>query len=132
RLFRAAAHSLGLGLGGAVATVVLATCLALSAERMPFTARISGLGYATPGAVMAIGLLAPASMVWQGVPGAVSGVGAGLVLLIYAYAARLMAAALEPVEAGLTRVTPSMVAAARTLGRNEIGAALSVRLPIAS
>lgn len=132
RLARAAYTSLGLGFGGAVATVILATCLALSAQRMPVTARISSLGYATPGAVMAIGLLAPASILWQGIPGAVSGLGAGLVLLIYAYAARLMAAALEPVEAGLTRVTPSMVAAARTLGRSEAGAALSVRLPIAS
>jgi len=132
RLAVAAGHSLGLGLGGAVATVVLATCLALSAERMPVTARISSLGYATPGAVMAIGLLAPASLIWQTVPGSISGLGVGLLLLIYAYAARLMAAALEPVEAGLTRVTPSMVAAARTLGRGESGAALSVRLPIAS
>ncbi|MBB5747695.1 ABC transporter permease [Brevundimonas variabilis] len=132
RLVRAASHSLGLGLGGAIATVILATCLALSAERMPFTARISSLGYATPGAVMAIGLLAPASLLWQNVPGAVSGLGVGLLLLIYAYAARLMAAALEPVEAGLTRVTPSMVSAARTLGRSETGAALAVRLPIAS
>ena len=132
RLAIAASHSLGLALGGAITTVVLATCLALSAERMPIAARISSLGYATPGAVMAIGLLAPASIVWQGVPGAVSGLGVGLILLIYAYAARLMAAALEPIEAGLTRVTPSMVAAAHTLGRGEIGAALSVRLPIAS
>lgn len=132
RLTRAAAHSLGLGIGGAMVTVVLATCLALSAGRMPVTARLSSLGYATPGAVMAIGLLVPASIVWQGVPGAVSGVGVGLVLLVYAYAARLMAAALEPVEAGLTRVTPSMTAAARVLGRSEAGAALSVRLPVAS
>ena len=132
RLTRAAAHSLGLGLGGAVVTVALATCLALSAERMPVTARISSLGYATPGAVMAIGLLAPASILWQTVPGAVSGLGAGLMLLLYAYAARLMAAALEPVEAGLTRVSPSMVAAARTLGRGEAAAALAIRLPVAA
>jgi len=132
RLTRAAAHSLGLGLGGAVVTVALATCLALSAERMPVTARISSLGYATPGAVMAIGLLAPASILWRTVPGAVSGLGAGLMLLLYAYAARLMAAALEPVEAGLTRVSPSMVAAARTLGRGEAAAALAIRLPVAA
>ncbi len=132
RLVRAGGTSLGLGLAGAMVTVVLATCLALSAEQMPVTARISSLGYATPGAVMAIGLLAPASVLWQNVPGAVSGLGIGLILLIYAYAARLMAAALEPVEAGLTRVTPSMVAAARTLGRSETGAALAVRLPIVS
>jgi len=131
-LSRAAAHSLGLGITGALVTVFLATGLALSADRMPYTARLSSLGYATPGAVMAIGLLAPASLIWQNVPGAVSGLGVGLVLLIYAYSARLMAAALEPVEAGLARVTPSMVAAARTLGRSETGAALAIRLPMAA
>ncbi len=131
RLVEAARNSLGLGVGGAIATVVLATCLALSAEKMPITARIASLGYATPGAVMAIGLLAPAALIWQGVPGAAGGLEVGLMLLIYAYAARLMAAALEPVEAGLGRVTPSMAAAARSLGRGETAAALAVRLPIA-
>jgi len=131
RLTEAAQNSLGLAAGGALATVILAACLALSAERMPIIARISSLGYATPGAVMAIGLLAPAALVWRTIPGSASGLGAGLVLLTYAYAARLMAAALEPIEAGLTRVTPSMAAAARNLGRSELNAALSVRLPIA-
>jgi iron(III) transport system permease protein len=80
---------------------------------------------------MAIGLLVPAAVVWRLAPGAAQGFGAGLIMLIYAYAARLMAAALEPIDAGLSRVTPSMVQAARTLGRSAPGAAWSIQLPIA-
>lgn len=94
-------------------------------------ARIASLGYSTPGAVMAIGLLGPAAVLWTVAPGAVSGLGVGVALLIYAYAARLMAAALEPVEAGLSKVTPAMTMAARSLGRGELATATSVRLPIA-
>jgi iron(III) transport system permease protein len=130
RLLRAGAHSLGLGLGGAVVTVLLAAALALGARRLPAAARLASLGYATPGAVMAIGLLAPAGLIWAMAPGA-SGFGVGIGLLIYAYAARLMAAALEPIDAGLSKVTPSMIWASRSLGRSEAGAAWSVQLPMA-
>lgn len=130
RLLRAAAHSLGLGGVGAVVTVTLATMLAVGARRARLAARLASVGYATPGAVMALGLLAPASLVW-GIAGG-SGTLIGLSLLIYAYAARLMAAALEPINAGLARVTPSMMQAARTLGRGESGTAVAIQLPVAS
>jgi iron(III) transport system permease protein len=80
---------------------------------------------------MAVGLLAPAGWLWRGVEGAVSGVGAGLGLLLYAYTARLMASALEPVDSGLARITPSMWRAARTLGDDELTAVRRVHLPIA-
>ncbi|WP_414899925.1 ABC transporter permease [Sphingomonas flavalba] len=129
RLADAALHSLMLGLAGAFVTVALATMLALGSRRLPMAARLASLGYATPGAVMAIGLLAPAGAIWALVPG--SGAAVAVALLIYAYAARLMAAALEPIDAGLTRVTPSMIQAARTLGRSEAGAAMAVELPVA-
>lgn len=129
RLLRAGTNSLALGVAGALVTVLLATMLALGARRMPMAARLASLGYATPGAVMAIGLLAPAGLVWNLLPG--SGPAIALTLLVYAYAARLMAAGLEPIEAGLARVTPSMVQAARGLGRGETGAALAVELPVA-
>jgi iron(III) transport system permease protein len=80
--------------------------------------------------VMAIGLLGPAALVWHVTPAA-SALWVGIGLLIYAYAARLMAAALEPIDAGLGRVTPSMVWAGRTLGRSEAGAAIAVQVPVA-
>ncbi len=132
RLIAAARNSLGLGLGGAVTTVLLATALALASRRLPLTARLASVGYATPGAVMALGLLVPAGWLWSMAPGGSANVFAGVVLLLYAYAARLMAAALEPVDAGLSRVTPSMIHAARGLGASEAGAALRVQLPIAA
>lgn len=129
RLAGALQNSLMLGLAGSIMTVALATMLALGTRRLPIAARLASLGYATPGAVMAIGLLAPAGIVWTIAPGA--GMGIALGLLVLAYAARLMAAALEPIDAGFARVTPSMAQAARTLGRSEAGAAFAVDLPIA-
>jgi iron(III) transport system permease protein len=129
RLALAARNSLGLALAGALVTVGLATLLALGSEQRPRLVRLASLGYATPGAVMAIGLLAPAGVIWSLVPG--SGTALALVLLVLAYAARLMASALEPIDAGLTRIRPSLPQAARTLGRSEVASALSVRLPLA-
>lgn len=129
RLVIAVRNSLFLGIVGALVTVMLATLLALGTRRLPMAARLASLGYATPGAVMAIGLLAPAGVIWNMAPG--SGATIAILLLILAYAARLMAAALEPIDAGLARVTPSMIHAARTLGRSETGAALAIDLPIA-
>ncbi len=129
RLLLAMRNSLFLGIAGAAVTVALATMLALGTRRLPLAARVASLGYATPGAVMAIGLLAPAGVIWNLAPG--SGTSIAILLLILAYAARLMAAALEPIDAGLARITPAMRHAARTLGRGEGGAALAVELPMA-
>lgn len=127
RLFRAALNTAGIGLAGAAATLILAMAVALGAARIPVTARLASLGYATPGAVMAIGLLVPASIVWTGLAGSTV---AGLGLLVFAYAARLMAAALEPLDAGLQRVTPTMLQAARALGQGEFGTAARVQIPM--
>lgn len=131
RLAAAARNGLFLGVLAAILTTALAAALALVTRGRGRLARVVSLGYATPGAVMAIGLLAPAGWVWRGVEGAASGFGAGLVLLLLAYVARLMAAALEPIDAGLQRVTPSMTAAARNLGAGETAAAARVELPMA-
>ena len=45
----------------------------------------------------------------------------GVAALIYAYLARFLAIALQTVEAGLTRITPSMECAARSLGCSPAG-----------
>lgn len=129
RLLSAMQNSALLSIAGAALTVLLATVIALGTRQLPLVARLASLGYATPGAVMAIGLLAPAGVIWTMTPG--SGAQIAIILLLLAYAARLMAAALEPIAAGLTRVTPSMISAARTLGRTETAAAVAVDLPIA-
>lgn len=128
---RAALVSFGLACAGAALTVLLASLLAFGDRRGHWAKRIASLGYATPGAVMAIGLLAPAGLIWRGLGGMGAGVGVGLGLLLLAYAARLMASALQPIEAGLERTTPSMDGAARSLGESEAGAVWRVHAPLA-
>jgi iron(III) transport system permease protein len=130
RLFRAGSLSLSLAIGGCILTTVLAAVIAFGARGRPLPARLASLGYATPGAVMAVGLLAPAALIWRGT-GAGTGAAVALALLMYAYVARLTAAALEPIDAGLTRVTPSMERAARMLGESEGGALARVHAPLA-
>lgn len=125
-------HLLGMAGAGTAVTLALAVAIAFGARgRTAWPARVASLGYATPGAVMAIGLLAPAALIWRTAGAPAAGVIAGLVLLLYAYAARLTAAALGPIDAGLTRVTPSMDRAARTLGETEAGALRRVHAPVA-
>lgn len=132
RLLHGGLNALGLAVVAALFTTALAASIALGARKSRLIARLTSLGYATPGAVMAIGLLAPAGFLWRGLAGAAGGFGVSIVLLLLAYAARLMAAALEPVDAGLERVTPSMIGAARMLGQTESGAAWRVELPMAT
>jgi iron(III) transport system permease protein len=132
RLTGAAVTSLGLAGAGTVVTVGLAAAIAFGARgRSAWPARLASLGYATPGAVMAIGLMAPAALLWRTAGAPAAGAVTALILLLYAYAARLTAAALEPIDAGLTRVTPSMERAARLLGETEAGALRRVHAPIA-
>lgn len=128
RLAQATGNSLTLSAAGAATTVILASLLALGGRRYPMASRLASLGYATPGAVMALGLLGPASIVWSLTSG--GGLALALGLLVLAYSARLMAAALEPIDAGLARVKPSLTEASRTLGQGEIGTALRVSLPL--
>jgi iron(III) transport system permease protein len=132
RLIQAAMTSFSLAGIGALVTVALASLIAFGAPHSHRIKGLASLGYATPGAVMAVGLLAQASLIWHGAgSGGSQTVALALSLLILAYAARLMASALGPIEAGLARVTPSMDRASRTLGETETGTLRRVHVPIA-
>jgi iron(III) transport system permease protein len=118
----------------AAVTAVLAVTLALVvgyAGRMSPTRvmraanRIAGLGYAVPGAVIAVGVLIPVTRLDHVLAGwvqSLTGANPGLILtggiaaLVYAYLARFFAVALQTVDAGLAKITPSMSDAARSLG----------------
>lgn len=123
-------HSVSLAALAAAAAVVIALCMAY-AERLQRSrlvqsaARVAGLGYAIPGAVLAVGILLPlteADRAIDAVAKSAFGVSTGLLLtgsavaLLVAYTIRFLAVALNSVEAGLARITPSMESAARTLG----------------
>ncbi len=99
----------------------------------------SGLGYAVPGGVIAIGLLAPFAGLDTTIDAfarARFGVSTGLIftgsigLLVVAYVARFMAVALNGFDAGLAAVSPNTDAAARTLGRTPPRVLWGVHLPI--
>jgi iron(III) transport system permease protein len=102
-------------------------------------ALVSGLGYAVPGGVVAVGLLVPFAAfdnALDAVARAHLGVSTGLLvtgtvaLLVLAYVARFMAIALNAFDAGLASVSPNADAAARTLGRSPAWVLWGVHLPI--
>jgi len=101
--------------------------------------RLAGLGYAVPGAVIAVGVLIPVTRLDHALAGAihaVSGYQVGLLLtgtiaaLVYAYLVRFFAVALQSVDAGIVQITPSMDHAARSLGLTPAGALLRVHAPL--
>ncbi len=124
------ANSFGVAAMTAVIAVLLATLMAYAARLtgrriVAMANRLVSLGYAVPGAVVAVGILAPLGRVDNALAGWLErafGVQSGLLLtgtvaaLVFAYLVRLLAVALQTTEAGLARVTPSMADAARSLG----------------
>lgn len=129
RLMAAAQSTLLLSLSGAALTLVLATFVAFGLRGNRLIGYVMSLGYATPGAVMAIGLLVPASLFWNRMHLS-SSIGVAIALLLLAYAARLMAAAYEPLQASLTRLSPNLAAAGRTLGASPLTALRKIELPL--
>jgi iron(III) transport system permease protein len=101
--------------------------------------RVAGLGYAVPGAVIAVGVLIPVTrldhLLASGIE-ALSGEKVGLLItgsiaaVLYAYLVRFFAVALQSVEAGLTQITPGMDYAARSLGLGPGRTLLRVHAPL--
>ena len=124
------------------AAAVLATVLALAlafvlrrggAHRvLGVAARVLSLGYAVPGAVIAVGILLPVGWVQErwpdlGAAALVTGTVAGL---LYAYLVRFSAVALQSVEAGYARVPPSIDETARLLGAGPWRVLTALHLPL--
>jgi iron(III) transport system permease protein len=130
----------------AAAAVLVALLLAYAARSVKSPVvhganRLAVLGYALPGAVLAVGILLPLGRIDNAIATwmhAQFGVKTGLLLtgsmtgLIYAYLVRFLAVAFQTVEAGLTRVTTSMDDAARSLGLSPARILARVHVPIMS
>jgi iron(III) transport system permease protein len=140
----AATTTLMLALATAMLVVTLAVTIS-SAVRVAggFTvhaaARLSALGYAIPGTVVALGLIIPLASLDNAVSDAMSrafGIRPGLLLsgsafaLLLAYTIRFMAVGLGTVEAGWQRLSPHLDAAARTLGAGPFRMLRAVHLPL--
>jgi iron(III) transport system permease protein len=126
------------------AGVMLATAMAYAARLSPgrlvaSANRAASLGYAIPGAVIAVGVLVPLGRLDNWIADgleAAFGVKAGLLLtgtivaLVYAYLVRFLAVALQTMEAGLAKVTPRMDEAARSLGATPAQTLARVHAPL--
>lgn len=136
RLAEPLARSLTLAGIGALVTLGLAAVTAGQLQRPSRLARwaanIASSGYAAPGAVLALGVLAWVG--WAREAGLLAGLSgtAALGFLLWAYAARFTAAGAQPIAAGLARVSPSCHAAARTLGAGLVARFTRIDLPLAA
>lgn len=143
-LFALVRHSSTLAGLTALLAVLLALLLAYS-ERLTRNTlsttlnRMVGLAYAVPGSVIAVGVLIPVTRLdhslgalWQAWTGHHPGLllTGGMAALIYAYLARFLAAAMQPINAGLCRITVSMDEAARVLGVPRATILRCVHLPM--
>ena len=104
-----------------------------------FAVRACSMGYAIPGSVIAVGVLIPFGLFdnWlDALTREVFGVSVGLVLtggiagLLFAYVVRFLAVAFNAVDSGLTKITPSMDGAARTLGHGQLATLMKVHIPL--
>ena len=129
-LWSYAEGSLWLGLATALVCVATALLLVFARARSDSRAaraaiRVSTLGYALPGALLAVGLLAPLGAfdvtLTRGLRDTF-GYSGGLilsgtsVLLIYALAVRFLTVAYNSADGGMSKIPPSLDAAARSLG----------------
>ena len=120
--------------------LLLAYLARSSGERLQaWLNRLVGLGYAVPGTVIAVGVLIPLIAFDHFLVDSLSamfGIRIGLLLtggylvLIYAYLIRFLAVALQTVEAGLGKITPSMDDAARSLGSSPFAVMRDVHFPL--
>ena len=101
--------------------------------------RVASIGYAVPGVVLAVGVLIPAAALDNTIDGfmrshfnAPTGLlfTGTLYALIFACTVRFLALSFGSLEAGLTRITPNMDAAARALGRRPGGVLARVHFPL--
>ena len=100
---------------------------------------VSGLGYAIPGAIIAVGVIVPLAWLDHRLIGVVrflSGEEMGLLLsgtivaLLFAYTVRFLAVSLGAVQAGLEKIKPTLVYAARSLGRRPAEVLRQIHVPL--
>ena len=143
-LGQAVVNTLAVGGLAAMVTVLAATFLVhgmrlagrgVARAILPLTA----LGYAAPGAVLAVGILIPLAALDHKIADAVlalTGHDPGLLLtgtaaaLVLAYAVRFFGIAQGAVDAAFGRVSPSLPMAARSLGQTAGGVLARVYLPL--
>lgn len=137
-------HSVVLASVSAIVAVTISLIMAYGVRLnsnwwMRLGVRISAMGYAVPGSVIAVGILIPTAQFDNWVDGwmrSVLGISTGLLItgsvvaLVLAYLVRFLAVALNTVESSLIQIRPSLDDASRCLGRSPLQTLISVHAPL--
>lgn len=123
-----------------IAAVVVAYGIRLSRSRIVTAfSRVASMGYALPGSVIAVGVLAPMAFFDHTLNAFLQrtvGISSGLLLtgtmvgLIFAYLVRFLAVSYQTVEASMVKITPNMDMAGRSLGVSTGGVLWRIHLPL--
>ncbi len=125
-IFQLTLRSFALGISAALLTVFFAIFLSIckrwnTSRWMKIVSFLSGIGYAIPGAVIALALLSLAGFSWS-MP--------ALILLLWGYTDRFLAVAKGGIDAGFERINPNIDEAAMTLGAQWAGILKKIHLPL--
>ena len=144
RFFHLARNSFVLAAVTALIAISLSLllCYAARGARRALPALLNrgiGLGYAFPGSVIAVGVLIPVTQLDRWLDTTIYGLTGnhpgllltgGIAALVYAYLVRFLTVSLQSVEASMTKITPSMDDAARSLGLGRFPVMWRVHLPL--
>ena len=139
-----AMHSVLLSATAAISAVLVGILLSYSQRLHPTrvlrtSINISSLGYAVPGAVLAIGVIIPFAAFDNALDGFLRkhfDVSTGLLLsgtvfaLVFAYTVRFLAVAYGSVDASMRKISPHMDDAARSLGHSSGTILRKIHLPL--
>ncbi|MCT0252612.1 MULTISPECIES: iron ABC transporter permease [unclassified Synechocystis] len=142
--FQLASHSLILAcLTAAIALGIgLILVYGQRLSRQPLTSfavKVTSMGYAIPGSVIAVGVLIPAGNFdnwladwWENIWGVKMGLllSGTIAILVYAYLVRFLAVALGSLEGSLGKIKPSLDDAARSLGKSPSQILWQVHAPL--
>lgn len=143
-LWRAFAHTVFIAFSVACVTCFVGFLLVAGVRHLRARAArhltpLLGIGYAAPGAVLGLGVLIPLAHIDHGLADTIeafSGFDPGLLLtgssfaIIYALCVRFFAIPAGSFDAGFSRISPSLTAAARSMGRNRWSVLRDVELPL--
>lgn len=142
--FETALQSFGLGLLAAVVTVVGALMLLYftkwnKLKPLKSLTKLSTLGYAIPGAVIAVGVLIPTLAFDKWLIGVFKTgfdakiglmINGTIIALVYAYMVRFMAVAYNPIEAVDLKINNSLPESSQLLGRGRMKTFFKVQFPL--
>jgi iron(III) transport system permease protein len=132
-LWQAAGNSIMVATLAAVVVVLSAILASYSARLYPSRwlraiSKLGLVGYAVPGAVIAIGVILPVT--WLQAHGLAVAWSGALGVMLFAYVVRFLAVGFNPVEAGFKRLCGGVEEASRSLGAGPWRTLLRINLPL--